>query len=743
MIYCKYCNNMFIITYFYKNSEIYINCECPKENKEETISIESFLNRQTNQTMKITKCITHNLSYSYWCISCKENICDLCEKGSHKNHQIKLLKKFLPNSTEIFHFEKTIKKFKKKLNEDKDLIKKENLFEKSEEKKFYKNFQNFYDMNQRQIDFINIIKDSYSELNKNLSLCYQCIINLNYLIDKLKKSNDNSNNDSINSIKSISDIYSIVFNIEKFSLLPDDSSKEIDKEVKNIRDAFNYERTCITSYKKRKKSISINDNQKNEEMIIDDNDNIISNSVVIENYFDNKINNSESKYFMPKNSNYSIDSNNSKTININNIFNNRYNDNINKTINENDIDNSSNNAMEDNISESNFFLLNSNNNFSKQLLPENNDPFNNEQFNQININETSINISKISNLCQNQNQSNIKNTTQKYNNKSSKIQKITYPDGSIYEGEIKNGLRHGYGILTNENGDLYQGNWANDKREGKCFEIKNGDTFEGFYINDIRNGKCIINYKNGDKFEGILVNGMKEGYGIQTDFEKQSEYKGDFKNNLFEGNGEIITKNGYYFKGQFLHGLRHGDKCIEKKEGFKKYEGQFRRDKMNGEGIFEWFSGNAKGDIYKGQFKDDLFDGKGFYRYSNGNTYIGEYLNGKKHGKGKEIYYDGSVYEGDFKNGEKTGKGKFEDYEGNIYEGNFFNGYKHSIGKITFANGDVLEGLWMYDKIEGNAYFTSKDGKCYLDKYIEGQLIERKEQGFFNSFLKKIYSLIS
>ena len=113
-----------------------------------------------------------------------------------------------------------------------------------------------------------------------------------------------------------------------------------------------------------------------------------------------------------------------------------------------------------------------------------------------------------------------------------------------------------------------------------------------------------------------------------------------------------------------------------------------------------------------------------------------EYLNGKKHGKGKEIYFDGSVYEGDFKNGEKTGKGKFEDYEGNIYEGNFFNGYKHSIGKITFANGDVLEGLWMYDKIEGNAYFTSKDGKCYLDKYIEGQLIERKEQGFFNSFLK-------
>ena len=236
---------------------------------------------------------------------------------------------------------------------------------------------------------------------------------------------------------------------------------------------------------------------------------------------------------------------------------------------------------------------------------------------------------------------------------------------------------------------------------------------------------------------------MKEGYGIQTDFEKQSEYKGDFKNNLFEGNGEIITKNGYYFKGQFLHGLRHGDKCIEKKEGFKKYEGQFRRDKMNGEGIFEWFSGNAKGDIYKGQFKDDLFDGKGFYKYSNGTAYIGDYKNGKKHGIGKEIYFDGSFYEGEFKNGEKTGKGKFQDFEGNVYEGNFFNGHKHSKGKITFANGDVLEGLWMYDKIEGNAYFTSKDGKCYLDKYIEGQLIERKEQGFFNSFLKKIYSLIS
>ena len=38
----------------------------------------------------------------------------------------------------------------------------------------------------------------------------------------------------------------------------------------------------------------------------------------------------------------------------------------------------------------------------------------------------------------------------------------------IYEGEIVKGKREGYGKLfsTYQNGDVYEGNWSNDKRHG-------------------------------------------------------------------------------------------------------------------------------------------------------------------------------------------------------------------------------------------------------------------------------------
>lgn len=37
---------------------------------------------------------------------------------------------------------------------------------------------------------------------------------------------------------------------------------------------------------------------------------------------------------------------------------------------------------------------------------------------------------------------------------------------------------------------------------------------------------------------------------------------------------------------------------------------------------------------------------EGPYQYTLGETYLGQYLEGKRHGKGKQIWPDGSVYDG-------------------------------------------------------------------------------------------------
>lgn len=46
--------------------------------------------------------------------------------------------------------------------------------------------------------------------------------------------------------------------------------------------------------------------------------------------------------------------------------------------------------------------------------------------------------------------------------------KYLWVDGSFYEGDLFDGLRHGYGIYQTNNEDIkYEGEWANGLKEGK------------------------------------------------------------------------------------------------------------------------------------------------------------------------------------------------------------------------------------------------------------------------------------
>lgn len=44
---------------------------------------------------------------------------------------------------------------------------------------------------------------------------------------------------------------------------------------------------------------------------------------------------------------------------------------------------------------------------------------------------------------------------------------MVFVDGSKFEGDWDNGLKHGYGVYKHANGDEYAGEYKLDKREGK------------------------------------------------------------------------------------------------------------------------------------------------------------------------------------------------------------------------------------------------------------------------------------
>ena len=58
---------------------------------------------------------------------------------------------------------------------------------------------------------------------------------------------------------------------------------------------------------------------------------------------------------------------------------------------------------------------------------------------------------------------------------------------SIYTGYIdpNTGFKRGTGIKVFKNGDKYDGEWANDKANGKGkFWHADGDYYEGYWVND-------------------------------------------------------------------------------------------------------------------------------------------------------------------------------------------------------------------------------------------------------------------
>jgi hypothetical protein len=87
--------------------------------------------------------------------------------------------------------------------------------------------------------------------------------------------------------------------------------------------------------------------------------------------------------------------------------------------------------------------------------------------------------------------------------------KMTYANGDVYVGEFINNKRQGIGKMTYKNGAVYEGNWMDDNRQGKGqYTWADGDVFEGDWMYDKKTGKGKYTYANGDVYEGVWVDGV-------------------------------------------------------------------------------------------------------------------------------------------------------------------------------------------------------------------------------------------
>jgi len=165
-----------------------------------------------------------------------------------------------------------------------------------------------------------------------------------------------------------------------------------------------------------------------------------------------------------------------------------------------------------------------------------------------------------------------------YENKGS-CRKIVYYDGE-YQGHTINGKKNGPGTMFWNNGDIYNGNWRNDKRNG-CGKFESSEfVYEGDWKDDQMHGEGTITWYNGvdwtwmegDVYEGEWVHNKMCGKGkmtyyIDLDVDQKNEYEGDFKDGQRHGSGTMRYSNGDVYKGNWAEGLRYGQGELKCKSG--------------------------------------------------------------------------------------------------------------------------------------------------------------------------------
>ena len=95
-----------------------------------------------------------------------------------------------------------------------------------------------------------------------------------------------------------------------------------------------------------------------------------------------------------------------------------------------------------------------------------------------------------------------------------------YGNGDVYNGEWKNSKKNGKGIIVYKSGNKYDGYWEEGKKSGKgIYYFKNGDFFKGEWKNGKKNGKGVFYYKDKNlEEEGLRWYFEKGRYKVKRSY---------------------------------------------------------------------------------------------------------------------------------------------------------------------------------------------------------------------------------
>jgi hypothetical protein len=182
------------------------------------------------------------------------------------------------------------------------------------------------------------------------------------------------------------------------------------------------------------------------------------------------------------------------------------------------------------------------------------------------------------------------------------VQSLTDDGAALQSGCVSGDCRNGKGIFTYPDGSKYQGEFRNGKLDGwGAWFYPNGDRYVGAFRENLKHGKGTLYREDGSKVAGI----WEEGEFARSNLAEEQIREGCISGDCAEGKGTYVFKNAEAsYTGTFFNGFPHGRGVCLYANG-DRYEGEWASGKFNGYGVLHQRNGTE----VKGYWKDGNYLG--------------------------------------------------------------------------------------------------------------------------------------